>query len=118
MTRESNPSPPALPDHPNASTSAPTGHQKGKRRALAAGNSAAPAIDGSAGRWLPLVMSAVFHVVLLVALGLLLAPVVQGTGDDPDRPIGIAMVHRLPDRTEYADAQMQPVNPDAQADSS
>jgi hypothetical protein len=60
------------------------------------------------------VLSLLLHVVLLTVLGLVLARVSKGTGAEADRPVGIAMVHRLPDRDRYRDAaesQPQPKQP-------
>ncbi|QDV71477.1 hypothetical protein Poly24_52130 [Rosistilla carotiformis] len=45
--------------------------------------------------------STLLHGILLVSLALLLGRDSQGTGEAPDRPVGIAIVHRMPDRTEY-----------------
>ena len=59
------------------------------------------------------------HVVVLVALGLLLNQPPSGTRPIDDRPIGIAMVHRLPDRDRYVDAadlERPPTNAAAQKD--
>lgn len=51
-----------------------------------------------------LLMSLVFHVVLLTILGILWSQSPSGTGDEVNRPVGIAMVHRMPDRDRYVDA--------------
>ncbi len=51
-----------------------------------------------------LVASLIVHVVLLVTLGLWWSKPQQGTGDEPDRDIGIAVVHRQKDQTRYVDA--------------
>ena len=51
-----------------------------------------------------LMMSLVFHVVLLTVIGLAWSQIPKGTGETLDRPIGIALVHRLPDRDQYVDA--------------
>ena len=51
-----------------------------------------------------LVLSLALHFVFLMTLGILLARRTSGTGAPPDRRIGIAMVHRLPDRDRYVDA--------------
>ncbi len=51
-----------------------------------------------------LIASVVFHICLLVMLGLILARSPGGTDDEPDRDIGIAFVHRMPDQTRYVDA--------------
>jgi hypothetical protein len=47
------------------------------------------------------VLSVLVHAAVLTGLVLVLDRAPQGTGDDPDRPVGIALVHRTPDRTEY-----------------
>lgn len=52
-----------------------------------------------------LLMSLVLHVVLLTTIGLVWSTAPKGTGELEDRPIGIAMVHRLPDRDRYVEAQ-------------
>lgn len=52
----------------------------------------------------PFLASIALHVILLTALGLIWGSRSGGTGGDPDRPIGIAMVHRLPDRDRYVEA--------------
>lgn len=52
-----------------------------------------------------LLMSLVLHVALLMAIALVWSSSPRGTGSDLDRPIGIAMVHRLPDRDRYSEAQ-------------
>ncbi|TWU45397.1 hypothetical protein Q31b_05690 [Novipirellula aureliae] len=51
-----------------------------------------------------LLMSLIFHVVLLTILGILWSKSSSGTGDEVNRSVGIAMVHRLPDRDRYVDA--------------
>lgn len=55
-----------------------------------------------------LLMSVVAHVVLLVVLGVVISTTPKGTGGEVDRPVGIALVHRLPDRDRYVEAQPQP----------
>ena len=52
-------------------------------------------------------MSLVLHVVLLTTIGWLWSPIRQGTGETEDRPIGVAMVHRMPDRDRYVDVSEQ-----------
>ncbi len=52
-----------------------------------------------------LLMSLLLHVVLLTTIGLIWSPMKKGTGEMVDRPIGIAMVHRMPDRDRYVEAQ-------------
>jgi hypothetical protein len=51
-----------------------------------------------------LVMSLVLHVLLLLAIGWLASRTDKGAGQPPDRPAGIAVVHRMPDRDRYVDA--------------
>ena len=62
-------------------------------------------------RWL---LSMGFHVIVLVAIGLMLGRMQQGTGEQADRPVGIAMVHRMPDRDRYVDvSEAQPTDADS-----
>ena len=51
-----------------------------------------------------LMLSLMFHVVLLTAIGIIWSQVPKGTGAEFDRPIGIALVHRMQDREKYIDA--------------
>lgn len=51
-----------------------------------------------------LLLSLALHVVLLTTIGLIWSRVPQGTGEQADRPMGIALVHRMPDRDRYVDA--------------
>jgi hypothetical protein len=51
------------------------------------------------------------HVIALVALGLLFGRTPSGTGEVSDRPIGIALVHVLPDRQQYVDVAKTPPKP-------
>ena len=53
---------------------------------------------------LALTASMILHVILLTAIGLILSQSPRGTGDEPNRPVGIALVHRLPDRDKYVEA--------------
>lgn len=48
-----------------------------------------------------LVMSLTLHVILLTAVGLIWSQKPRGTDAIVDRPVGIALVHRLPDRDRY-----------------
>ena len=48
-----------------------------------------------------LLMSLISHVILLTALGLFWTRTPRGTGAIQDRTVGIAVVHRLPDRDRY-----------------
>lgn len=48
-----------------------------------------------------LLLSLGLHLVLLVAIAWVAATAPKGTGEPTDRQIGIAMVHRLPDRDQY-----------------
>ncbi len=52
-----------------------------------------------------LLMSLVLHVIVLTTIGLLWTTERKGTGAVEDRPIGIAMVHRMPDRDVYVDVE-------------
>lgn len=56
-----------------------------------------------------LLMSLALHVLLLTTIGLLWTRAPSGTGEAADRPVGIALVHRLPDRDRYVDAAELPV---------
>ena len=51
-----------------------------------------------------LLMSLALHVLLLTSIGLIWSRQPHGTGQTEDRPVGIALVHRLPDRDRYVDA--------------
>lgn len=56
-----------------------------------------------------LLMSIGLHVVLLTTLGVIWSRTPRGTGESADRPIGIAIVHQMPDREKYVDAaELQP----------
>ncbi len=48
-----------------------------------------------------LLMSVILHVILLTVLGLIWSQTPRGTDAPVDRPVGIALVHRLPDRDRY-----------------
>jgi hypothetical protein len=52
-----------------------------------------------------LVMSLILHVILLTTLGIIWSTDPAGSEAQPDRPIGIAIVHQLPDRDRYVDAR-------------
>ena len=69
--------------------------------------SGAPVLDQSLHRHpLPaLLLSVLMHALLLVAVGLVWSSTSGGTGSERDRPVGIALVHRLPDRDRYVDAR-------------
>ncbi|WP_230265862.1 VWA domain-containing protein [Stieleria sp. JC731] len=56
----------------------------------------------------PMLLSLGLHLVALVAIFMTIQSVPKGSGDAPDRPIGIAMVHRLPDRDTYQEVQPTP----------
>lgn len=61
--------------------------------------------------------SLVFHVILLTAIGWSAKRAQSGTQSEPDRPVGIAMVERMPDRDRYSPPE--PVSaPSAQANDS
>lgn len=64
-----------------------------------------------------LLLSMLFHVIGLVMLGLLVARAPSGTGEVADRPIGIALVHAMPDRERYVDAAQTPPTPTDQESS-
>lgn len=55
-----------------------------------------------------LLLSLGFHLILLVAIAWLAAAAPKGTGEPGDRQIGIAMVHRLPDRDLYQEVTADP----------
>ena len=50
-----------------------------------------------------LLFSLVLHLFLLLAIGLLHARAPRGSEGATDRPVGIALVHRMPDRDRYED---------------
>src|SRR6056297_532516 len=56
----------------------------------------------------PLLMSLALHAVGLILLGLAWTRSPSGTGVEADRPVGIAMVHRMPDRDRYVDSSERP----------
>ncbi len=51
-----------------------------------------------------MLLSLGFHVILLTGIGLLYARTISGSGTEIDRPVGIAMVHKLPDRDRYVES--------------
>ncbi|TWU58020.1 vWA domain-containing protein [Rubripirellula reticaptiva] len=53
--------------------------------------------------WPALVMSLVFHILLLTTIGLIWTQNPLGSGEITDRPVGIAIVHRMPDRDLYTE---------------
>jgi hypothetical protein len=55
-----------------------------------------------------LLLSLGLHLLLLVAIVWVAATVPKGTGDLTDRQIGIAVVHRLPDRDQYQEVTAEP----------
>lgn len=62
-----------------------------------------------------LIMSCIFHAVLLTVIGIMWSRAPKGTGEVGDRPVGIAIVHRMPDRDLYVDtAQVQQASEDQQ----
>ncbi len=64
-----------------------------------------------------LLLSLLLHVTLLTTLGLIWSRTPRGTGEEGDRPVGIALVHRLPDRDLYVDAaEIDPQEPDESSD--
>ncbi len=54
--------------------------------------------------WPAMAMSLGFHVIVFVTIGLLWTQTPKGTGDAPDRGVGIALVHRMPDRDRFVEA--------------
>lgn len=58
-----------------------------------------------------MLLSVGFHGVLLLILGWTVSVAPQGTGAAPDRQIGIAMVHRLPERDRYEEVTPQTSDP-------
>ncbi len=67
----------------------------------------------------PLLMSLVLHVVLLTAIGLFWNKMPSGSGEKQDRAVGIALVHRMPDRDRYVDtADMDPSENESDLDQS
>ncbi|TWU56914.1 hypothetical protein Poly51_28320 [Rubripirellula tenax] len=58
-------------------------------------------------------MSLVFHVILLTLVGLIWTSAASGTGEIEDRPVGIALVHRMPDRDIYAPPTPTPTDPES-----
>ncbi len=65
------------------------------------------------------VSSLVFHAIVLILIGWSASRERRGSGGEPDRPIGLAMVERLPDRDRYSppDALEQPSESVAEAPS-
>ncbi len=61
--------------------------------------------------------SLIFHVILLTFLGWTASRGQRGTGETADRPVGIAMVSRLPDRDQYTPPQ-SPAQPSETTDTS
>lgn len=55
-----------------------------------------------------LLLSFGLHLVLLVVIAWIAAKAPKGSGEPSDRQIGIAMVHRLPDRDRYAEVTAEP----------
>ncbi|QDT01658.1 hypothetical protein K227x_00250 [Rubripirellula lacrimiformis] len=71
-------------------------------------NDAAPApidLEPAAKAWPALLMSLVFHIVLLTGIGLIWTRKPGGSGETEDRRVGIALVHRMPDRDFYREAE-------------
>jgi hypothetical protein len=63
----------------------------------------------------PLLMSLVLHVILLTTIGLFWSKMPSGTGAIDDRPVGIALVHRMPDRDRYVDSA-EVLEPEAESE--
>ena len=85
-------------DHRNEGRRWPPGEPAPPAAELAAPQRTGPA----------LAMSVAFHALLLTALGWFWSTSHSGTGAVEDRPVGIAVVHRLPDRDQYVDAAEVP----------
>tara|TARA_R110002049_G_scaffold4601_5_gene32383 strand:+ start:536954 stop:538081 length:1128 start_codon:yes stop_codon:yes gene_type:complete len=62
-----------------------------------------------------LLFSVLLHVLLLLAIGLFYSSTPSGTGGTADRPAGIALVHRMPDRDRYQDAKESTAATEAEA---
>ena len=61
--------------------------------------------------WPALLFSVCFHLILFLSLVLLWDSAPNGTGQQVNRSVGIAMIHRLPDRDRYEDvAEKQETN--------
>lgn len=56
----------------------------------------------------PLLLSLGLHLILLLAIAWIASSAPKGTGEPGDRQIGIAMVHRLPDRDQYQEVTADP----------
>ena len=55
--------------------------------------------------WVPMVASGMFHLMLLLMAAAFVTRQNDGTGGAVDRPVGIAVVHRMPDRDRYTEAE-------------
>ncbi|MFK8113569.1 MAG: hypothetical protein AB8B91_15315 [Rubripirellula sp.] len=75
----------------DSTATTPVSEQPAERFELAPPEKTAPA----------LLMSLGLHVVLLTTIGLIWTQKPRGTGEIDDRPVGIAIVHRMPDRDKY-----------------
>ncbi len=65
----------------------------------------------------PLVLSLLLHVTLITLLGVFWTRRPAGGDAEPERPVGVAMVHRLPDRDRYVDAaESEPQETTSQAE--
>lgn len=74
---------------------------------------AVPAAPDLRSRQTPaMLLSLSFHVILLAIIAWVAAGVPKGTGEPTDRQIGIAMVHRLPDRDAYVEVTAETQTPD------
>jgi hypothetical protein len=60
--------------------------------------------------------SMLMHVVLILALALWLDRTPSGQGTEPDRPVGIAVAHRMADHTQYEPIEPQQAESPAEAD--
>jgi hypothetical protein len=61
-------------------------------------------------------LSIIFHVVLLTIVGWVTKQEASGTSSEVDRPIGIAMVERMPDRNQYTQPEEQKATADDASD--
>ena len=64
----------------------------------------------------PFIMSMGTHLVILVLLGAWIGRTSKGTGSPVERPIGIAIVKSLPDRTQYVDVATITPKPNSKPD--
>ncbi|WP_164104003.1 vWA domain-containing protein [Candidatus Laterigemmans baculatus] len=60
-------------------------------------------------------MSMLLHCILMLLLFLWVDSPGGGTGDEPDRQVGVAIAHRMPDRTEYEAVESEAAETAAEA---